>query len=111
MLIRSPSLARCRGVQRYCLLQNITGCRANGATLLRTPRPARDILPNAQGDLMLNLIEVLGPELDKKATVIYRHNVMEMIEGVIKTSTINPEEAEEVAKIGVKIFGGSESDT
>ncbi|CAN0313416.1 unnamed protein product, partial [Ectocarpus sp. 4 AP-2014] len=33
-------------------------------------------LLHGQGDLMLTLIEVLGPELGKKATVIYRHNVI-----------------------------------
>lgn len=60
---------------------------------------------------MLSLMEVLGPELGKKATVIYRHNVMALVEGVIKTSNIAHDEAEDVARIGVKIFGGSESDT
>ncbi|CAM9606481.1 unnamed protein product [Scytosiphon promiscuus] len=74
-------------------------------------RVLKKFLLHGQGDLMLNLIEVLGPELDKKATVIYRHNVMGLVEGVIKTSTIPPDEAEEVAMIGVKIFGGSEQHT
>lgn len=60
---------------------------------------------------MLTLIEVLGPELDKKATQIYRHNVTGIVEGVIKTSTIAQDEAEDVARIGVKILSGSESDT
>ncbi|CAN0413486.1 unnamed protein product, partial [Ectocarpus sp. 12 AP-2014] len=74
-------------------------------------RVLKKFLLHGQGDLMLTLIEVLGPELDKKATVIYRHNVMGIVEGVIKTSAILQDEAEDVARIGVKIFGGSESDT
>lgn len=60
---------------------------------------------------MLSLIEVLGPELDKKATVIYRHNVMGLVEGVIKTSSIPQDEVEDMAMIGVKVLGGSEKDT
>ncbi len=60
---------------------------------------------------MLSLIEVLGPELNKKATVIYRHNVMGLVEGVIKTSNIAQDEVEDVSRIGVKIFGGTETDT
>lgn len=60
---------------------------------------------------MLSLMEVLGPELDKKATIIYRHNVMALVEGVIKTSNIKHDEAEDVARVGVKIFGGTETDT
>ncbi|CBJ25656.1 conserved unknown protein [Ectocarpus siliculosus] len=74
-------------------------------------RVLKKFLLHGQGDLMLTLIEVLGPELDKKATVIYRHNVMGIVEGAIKTSAILQDEAEDVARIGVKIFGGSESDT
>ncbi|CAM9810962.1 unnamed protein product, partial [Ectocarpus sp. 8 AP-2014] len=74
-------------------------------------RVLKKFLLHGQGDLMLTLIEVLGPELDKKATVIYRHNVMGIVEGVIKTSAILQDEAEDVARIGVKIFSGSESDT
>ncbi|CAN0505638.1 unnamed protein product [Ectocarpus sp. 12 AP-2014] len=66
---------------------------------------------SCQGDLMLTLIEVLGPDLDKRATVIYRHNVIGIVEGVIKTGAILQDEAEDVARIGVKIVGGSESDT
>lgn len=64
-----------------------------------------------KGDMMLTLIEVLGPELDKKATVIFRHNVMGIVESVIKTSSIAQDEVEDVARIGVKILGGGETDT
>ncbi|CAM9365158.1 unnamed protein product, partial [Hapterophycus canaliculatus] len=71
----------------------------------------KKFLLHGQGDLMLNLIEVLGPELDKKATVIYRHKVMGLVEGVIKTTNLSQDEAEDVARVGVKIFGGSERDT
>ncbi|CAM9311005.1 unnamed protein product [Laminaria digitata] len=74
-------------------------------------RVLKKFLLHGQGDLMLTLIEVLGPELDKKATLIYRHNVTGIVEGVIKTSAIAQEEAEDVARIGVKILSGSESDT
>lgn len=60
---------------------------------------------------MLNLIEVLGPELDKKATVIYRHNMTGLIESVIKTSSIAQDEVEDVARIGVKILAAGERET
>eukprot|EP00904_Undaria_pinnatifida_P002799 jgi/Undpi1/1251/HiC_scaffold_108.g14165.m1 len=74
-------------------------------------RVLKKFLLHGQGDLMLTLIEVLGPELDKQATQIYRHNVTGIVEGVIKTSTIAQDEAEDVARIGVKILSGSASDT
>lgn len=67
--------------------------------------------PASQGDLMLTLVEVLGPELDKKATHIYRHNLTGIVEGVIKTSAIVQEEPNDVARVGVKILAGSENDT
>lgn len=60
---------------------------------------------------MLSLIEVLGPELDKKATGIYVHNMTGLVEGVVKSSAIAQEEVEDVARIGVKILGGGETET
>ncbi|CAN0066536.1 unnamed protein product, partial [Ectocarpus sp. 13 AM-2016] len=51
-------------------------------------RVLKKFLLHGQGDLMLTLIEVLGPELDKRATVTYRHNVVGIIEGVIKAGAI-----------------------
>lgn len=59
---------------------------------------------------MLTLVEVLGPELDKKASHIYRHNLTGIVDSVIKTSTILQDEAEDIARVGVKILSGSESD-
>ncbi|CAM9405285.1 unnamed protein product, partial [Sphacelaria rigidula] len=44
---------------------------------------------------MLTLVEVLGAELNKKSTMIFRHNVVGIVEGVIKTSSIAQEEPED----------------
>ena len=60
---------------------------------------------------MLTLMEVLGPELDKKATVIYRHHMTGLIDSVIKTSTIAQDEVEDVARIGVKILAAGDRET
>eukprot|EP00903_Cladosiphon_okamuranus_P012519 g11722.t2 len=74
-------------------------------------RVLKKFMLHGQGDLMLNLIEVLGPELDKKATVIYRHNMKGLVESVIKTSAIAQDEVEDVARIGVKILAAGERET
>lgn len=60
---------------------------------------------------MLTLVEVLGAELNKKSTMIFRHNVVGIVEGVIKTSSIAQEEPEDVGNVEVEILKGSESDT
>eukprot|EP00752_Nemacystus_decipiens_P006417 g5780.t2 len=74
-------------------------------------RVLKKFMLHGQGDLMLNLIEVLGPELDKKATVIFRHNMTGLIESVIKTSSIAQDEVEDVGRIGVKILAAGERET
>lgn len=60
---------------------------------------------------MLTLVEVLGAELNKKAAMIFRHNLTGIVENVIRTSAMAQEEPEDVGRVGVKILNGSEADT
>lgn len=64
-----------------------------------------------QGDLMLTLVEVLGAELNKKASMIFLHNLKGIVEGVVKTSSVAQDEPEDVGRVGVRILTGSSSDT
>lgn len=60
---------------------------------------------------MLSLVEVLGAELNKKASLIFSHNLAGIVDGVIKTSSIAQEEPEDVGRVKVKILSFADSDT
>lgn len=60
---------------------------------------------------MLTLVEVLGAELNKKFSLIFRHNLTGIVESVIRTSAIAQEEPEDVGRIGVELVQGSGGDT
>ena len=59
---------------------------------------------------MLALVEALGPELDKRAQKLFKHNLTGIVDGVIKNSTIMQEESENLSRIKTRMFTGNESD-
>lgn len=60
---------------------------------------------------MLSLVEVLGAELNKKASAIFSHNVAGIVDGVIKTNSIAQEEPEDVSRVKVRILSYTDTDT
>lgn len=73
----------CRALKRYLLLGQVgSSC----ATLFGLRKHFIDILWLLQGDFIQYLMDLLGPELSKRATQIYRHTLTNVLETALNSS-------------------------
>ena len=64
-----------------------------------------------QGDFVTCLMDALGPELRKKATALYRHNLTGMLEGALRSSNAQFEPAFVLERVGVRLLEASPGDS
>ena len=64
-----------------------------------------------QGDFVVGLMDIIGPELRKRATQLYRHNMTGMLEGALRSSNAQFLPAGVLDRIGVKLLEASPGDT
>ncbi|CAM9222888.1 unnamed protein product [Discosporangium mesarthrocarpum] len=74
-------------------------------------RALKKFLLHGQGDVMIALVETLGPELSKKGSVVFRHNLQSMLEGVLKSSNVHFEDPDIIFRVQVKLFPLAHGDT
>jgi gamma-tubulin complex component 3 len=64
-----------------------------------------------QGDFVTCLMDEIGPELRKRATQLYRHNLSGMLEGALRSSNAQFEPSYVLDRIGVRLLEPSTGDT
>jgi gamma-tubulin complex component 3 len=64
-----------------------------------------------QGDFVTCLMDALGPELKKKASLLYRHNLTGMLEGALRASNAQFEPSFVLERVGVRLLEASAGDT
>jgi gamma-tubulin complex component 3 len=64
-----------------------------------------------QGDFVTCLMDALGPELKKKATLLYRHNLTGILEGALRASNAQFEPGYVLERVGVRLLDASPGDT
>ena len=63
-----------------------------------------------QGDFILSLIEVLGPNLSRAASNLYRHNVSGLLESAVRSSCANSYPKHILDRLDVRLLEVSEND-
>ncbi len=64
-----------------------------------------------QGDFVTSLMDRLGHELGKRASQIYRHNLNGIVEGALRSSMVQYEDAELLDRVAVRLLEPSAGDT
>ena len=64
-----------------------------------------------QGDFVICLMDVIGPELKKRANQLYRHNLTEMLEGALRASNAHYLPISVLDRVGVRLLEASPGDT
>ena len=64
-----------------------------------------------QGDFVTCLMDEVGPELKKRATQLYRHNLSGMLEGALRSSNAQFEPSYVLDRVGVRLLEPSPGDT
>ncbi len=64
-----------------------------------------------QGDFATSLMDRLGNELGKRASQIYRHNLNGIVEGALRSSLVQYEDAELLDRVAVRLLEPSAGDT
>eukprot|EP00605_Chrysophyceae_sp_TOSAG23-4_P001406 GSChrysophyteH1.ASY1.ANO1.1528.1 assembled CDS len=64
-----------------------------------------------QGDFVVGLMDIVGPELRKRATQLYRHNLTGMLEGALRSSNAQFLPTNVLDRIGIKLLEASPGDT
>lgn len=65
----------------------------------------------SQGDFVTCLMDLVAPELKKRATQLYRHNLTGMLEGALRSSNAQFEPAFVLDRIGVRLLEASAGDS
>jgi gamma-tubulin complex component 3 len=78
--------------------------------LLDHCRALKRYLLLGQGDFIQYLMDLLGPELSKRATQIYRHNLTNVLETALNSSNAKFENQEILSRLDVKILQASPGD-
>lgn len=74
-------LDHCRALKRYLLLGQVKICCFNYCMLA-----VANACVDVQGDFIQYLMDLLGPELSKRATQIYRHTLTNVLETALNSS-------------------------
>lgn len=64
-----------------------------------------------QGDFVICLMDIIGPELKKRANQLYRHNLTEMLEGALRASNAQYLPTSVLDRVGVRLLEASPGDT
>jgi len=64
-----------------------------------------------QGDFVNCLMDVIGPELKKRANQLYRHNLTEMLEGALRSSNAQYMPSTVLDRVGVRLLESSPGDS
>ncbi len=64
-----------------------------------------------QGDFVTSLMDCLGHELGKRASQIFRHNLNGIVEGALRSSMVQYEDAELLDRVAVRLLEPSAGDT
>lgn len=64
-----------------------------------------------QGDFVTCLMDMVGPELKKRANQLYRHNLTGMLEGALRSSNSQFEPAFIIDRVGVRLLEASPGDS
>ena len=64
-----------------------------------------------QGDFVVGLMDTIGPELKKRATLLYRHNLTGMLEGSLRSSNAQFLASDVLDRVGVKLLQASPGDS
>lgn len=64
-----------------------------------------------QGDFVICLMDVIGPELKKRANQLYRHNLTEMLEGALRGSNAQYLPSSVLDRVGVRLLEASLGDS
>ena len=89
------------------LLQMIEKRFSLGAHLLAL----KQFLLLGQGDFVNCLMDVIGPELKKRANQLYRHNLTEMLEGALRSSNAQYMPSTVLDRVGVRLLESSPGDS
>ncbi len=65
----------------------------------------------SQGDFVICLMDVVGPELKKRANQLYRHNLSGMLESALRGSNAQYLPADVLDRVGVKLLQSQPGDT
>ena len=65
----------------------------------------------SQGDFVTCLMDLVAPELKKRATQLYRHNLTGMLEGALRSSNAQFEPSYVLDRIGVRLLEASAGDS
>ena len=64
-----------------------------------------------QGDFVICLMDIIGPELKKRANQLYRHNLTEMLEGALRGSNAQYLPSSVLDRVGVRLLEASPGDS
>ena len=64
-----------------------------------------------QGDFIVGLMDLVGPELRKRASQLYRHNLTGMLEGALRSSNAQYMSPAVLDRLGVKLLEASPGDS
>ncbi|OQR84090.1 gamma-tubulin complex component [Achlya hypogyna] len=78
--------------------------------LLDHCRALKQYLLLGQGDFIQYLMDLLGPELSKRATQLYRHNLMNVLETALNASNAKYESADILGRLDVKLHQAASGD-
>ncbi|EQC39439.1 hypothetical protein SDRG_03641 [Saprolegnia diclina VS20] len=78
--------------------------------LLDHCRALKQYLLLGQGDFIQCLMDLLGPELSKRASQLYRHNLMNVLETALNASNAKYESAEILSRLDVKLHQAAAGD-
>ncbi|ETV97580.1 hypothetical protein H310_09480 [Aphanomyces invadans] len=85
----------------------VTQLLLNKHQLLEHCRALKQYLLLGQGDFIQYLMDLLQPELSKRATQIYRHNLMSVLETALNASNAKFETSDILSRLDVKLHQAS----